>query len=138
MRALVLSGQFYHYGLRCVSARTSDRPSASRSVRTSVQFFAHILNLISLIHINILHWTLQTTSRAGTEIEEKMINWIGKMLSLPEDFLFSDQFSSLGGGVLQVNVTFVSTWWLLFTFDLGSSPGLVGLLMIDLLEMTYP
>ena len=38
-------------------------------------------------------------------MEMKMMNWLGKMLQLPEHFLFSEDPNkeSVGGGVIQVS-----------------------------------
>ncbi|KAF9608166.1 hypothetical protein IFM89_007552 [Coptis chinensis] len=44
--------------------------------------------------VNAFSWI---TSPAATELESIVMNWLGKMLSLPESFLFSGN----GGGVLQ-------------------------------------
>lgn len=41
-------------------------------------------------------------SPACTELEVTMMNWMGKMLGLPEQFLNSSE--GPGGGVLQVNL----------------------------------
>ena len=40
-------------------------------------------------------------SPACTELEMVMMDWLGKMLQLPEEFLFSGP--GRGGGVIQVN-----------------------------------
>ena len=47
----------------------------------------------------------QIASPACTEMEMKMMNWLGKMLQLPEHFLFSEdpEKMSVGGGVIQVS-----------------------------------
>ena len=41
----------------------------------------------------------QVASPACTELEMRMMDWLGRMLNLPEDFLFSS--NGLGGGVIQ-------------------------------------
>jgi histidine decarboxylase len=54
--------------------------------------------------INCLGFTW-ASSPAATELESLVIDWMVKCLGLPEKFLDSDE-SLLGGGVLQVNITF--------------------------------
>ncbi|GFN86167.1 dopa decarboxylase, partial [Plakobranchus ocellatus] len=41
---------------------------------------------------------------AGTELEVVMMDWLGKMLQLPKEFLFSE--SDKGGGIIQVTKRF--------------------------------
>ena len=43
-------------------------------------------------------------SPACTELEMAMMNWLGKMIDLPEQFLFSP--NGKGGGVIQASVIF--------------------------------
>lgn len=43
----------------------------------------------------------QAASPACTELETVMMDWLGKMLKLPDCFLFSGA-NSQGGGVIQV------------------------------------
>jgi hypothetical protein len=45
---------------------------------------------------------LQIASPACTELEVVMLDWLGKMLELPKEFLASS--GGRGGGVIQVNV----------------------------------
>jgi hypothetical protein len=44
---------------------------------------------------------LQIASPACTELEVVMLDWLGKMLELPKEFLAST--GGKGGGVIQVN-----------------------------------
>jgi histidine decarboxylase len=44
----------------------------------------------------------QASSPACTELETVVMNWLGKMIGLPEDFLHT-RVSSTGGGVIQVS-----------------------------------
>jgi hypothetical protein len=50
-----------------------------------------------LIHILFL---IRIASPACTELEMVMMDWLGRMLRLPDQFLFSGQ-NSRGGGVIQ-------------------------------------
>jgi hypothetical protein len=43
----------------------------------------------------------QKSSPACTELEMMMMDWLGKLLDLPGDFLFSES-GGKGGGVIQV------------------------------------
>ena len=77
--------------------------------------------------------TLQIASPACTEIEMKMMNWLARLLQLPEEFMFSENKETIskGGGVIQVIVTFdkfvgilwlccgyvVATLWLFFGYS---------------------
>lgn len=47
--------------------------------------------------------TYQASSPACTELEMIVMDWLGKMLALPEEFLHSSPGD--GGGVIQVRVT---------------------------------
>ena len=53
----------------------------------------------------LFRFPFQIASPACTEMEMKMMNWLGKMLKLPEHFLFSEDPNkeSVGGGVIQVS-----------------------------------
>jgi glutamate/tyrosine decarboxylase-like PLP-dependent enzyme len=44
---------------------------------------------------------LQASSPACTELETVVMNWLGKMIGLPEEFLHT-RVNSKGGGVIQV------------------------------------
>ena len=46
---------------------------------------------------------LQASSPACTELETITMDWLGKMVGLPTDFLHSNE-QTLGGGVIQVCV----------------------------------
>ena len=46
-------------------------------------------------------------SPACTELETIVLDWLGKMINLPDDFL-SCKKGSKGGGVIQVSATYVS------------------------------
>lgn len=50
---------------------------------------------------------MQITSPACTELEVQMMNWFGKMLDLPKEFL--NESEGPGGGVIQVfiNIYFI-------------------------------
>ena len=48
---------------------------------------------------------MQASSPACTELETIVMNWLGKMIGLPEEFLHT-KVDSRGGGVIQV-----STLW---------------------------
>lgn len=54
---------------------------------------------------------VQAASPASTELETVMMDWLGKMLKLPDCFLFSG-VNSEGGGVIQVTAVlqFLKTW----------------------------
>ena len=45
--------------------------------------------------------TLQASSPACTELETIVMDWLGKMIGLPAEFLHSNQ-QTKGGGVIQV------------------------------------
>lgn len=47
----------------------------------------------------------QVSSPACTELEVIMMNWLGKLLDLPKEFLNSSD--GPGGGVIQVSGTFL-------------------------------
>ena len=49
-----------------------------------------------------LGFVFQAASPACTELETVMLDWLGKMLNLPEDFIAGTE--GQGGGVIQVNV----------------------------------
>jgi histidine decarboxylase len=44
----------------------------------------------------------QASSPACTELETVVMNWLGKMIGLPEEFLHS-RVNSTGGGAIQVS-----------------------------------
>lgn len=52
------------------------------------------------VSLEIYEVSLQTASPACTELEVKMMNWLGRLLNLPPQFL--NCHSGPGGGVLQV------------------------------------
>ena len=47
---------------------------------------------------------LKASSPACTELESLVMDWLGKMIGLPTEFLHS-QSDSLGGGVIQVHLS---------------------------------
>lgn len=49
---------------------------------------------------------LQASSPACTELETIVMNWLGKMIGLPDEFLHTKPNAS-GGGVIQVNFSFI-------------------------------
>jgi glutamate/tyrosine decarboxylase-like PLP-dependent enzyme len=53
----------------------------------------------------------QASSPACTELETVVMNWLGKMIGLPEEFLHT-RINSTGGGVIQVSTeeTTVGFW----------------------------
>jgi len=59
------------------------------------------------IHINILiiknaMLLFQASCPAATELETIVMDWLGKMIGLPVDFLHSNE-QTRGGGVIQVS-----------------------------------
>jgi Pyridoxal-dependent decarboxylase conserved domain len=50
---------------------------------------------------------LQASSPACTELEIAMMDWLAKLIKLPEVFMSSGS----GGGVIQVNLTPVTRGW---------------------------
>ena len=46
-------------------------------------------------------WNFQAAAPACTELETIVLDWVGKMINLPDDFL-SNKKGSKGGGVIQV------------------------------------
>ena len=49
----------------------------------------------------LYNFTLKASSPACTELETIVMDWLGKMIGLPEEFLHSKPHSP-GGGVIQV------------------------------------
>ncbi|KAI8441448.1 hypothetical protein MSG28_015048 [Choristoneura fumiferana] len=58
--------------------------------------------------LNVLCFTW-ASSPAGTELETIAMNWLGKILGLPESFL-NEKNDSPGGGVIQ-RWAYTVTWW---------------------------
>jgi hypothetical protein len=56
-----------------------------------------------ILIIVAIHFTLQASSPACTELEILVMNWLGKMIGLPEAFLHTHN-ESKGGGVIQVGI----------------------------------
>ena len=52
------------------------------------------------IEINFFLWQSKIKLLVCSELEMVMMDWLGKMLDLPEEFLFSGP--GRGGGVIQV------------------------------------
>ena len=52
---------------------------------------------------------LQASSPAATELETIVMDWLGKMLGLPSEFLHSNE-QTMGGGVIQVFVVEQALW----------------------------
>ncbi len=50
---------------------------------------------------------IKAASPACTELEIIMLDWVGNMIGLPEDFLCYSHAKSKGGGVIQVSYTFI-------------------------------
>lgn len=48
----------------------------------------------------LFYFSTQAASPACTELETVMLDWLGKMINLPEEFLAGKH--SQGGGVIQV------------------------------------
>ena len=58
--------------------------------------------LYALLSESFVSLLLQASSPACTELEVVMMDWLGKMLKLPDEFLFSS--GGNGGGVIQVSI----------------------------------
>ena len=48
-------------------------------------------------------FSIQASSPACTELETIVMDWLGKMIGLPSEFLHSNQLT-MGGGVIQVSI----------------------------------
>ena len=72
----------------------------------TLKFFSRI-SCICLVFVNSrcvgFSWA---ASPACTELETLMLDWMGKMIELPKDFLFSES-GGRGGGVIQVRSSLV-------------------------------
>lgn len=63
----------------------------------------YLMNYIIFIYQTLL----QAASPACTELETIVLNWVGKMINLPQGFLCESN-DSIGGGVIQVkNKSFI-------------------------------
>lgn len=65
-------------------------------------FFIHCIYDIITVYVSIL--IPQASSPACTELETIVMNWLGKMIGLPEDFLHTGS-KSKGGGVIQTTAS---------------------------------
>ncbi len=57
--------------------------------------------LISVEFLFLINRNLQASSPACTELETIVMDWLGKMIGLPPEFLHSNE-QTMGGGVIQV------------------------------------
>lgn len=65
------------------------------------------MNICDLNRSQFFAGFLQASSPACTELEILIMNWLGKMIGLTDDFLHTSN-DSTGGGVIQVN--FFAVW----------------------------
>jgi len=65
-------------------------------------------NKMQIQIIDTAYFIEQASSPACTELEILVMNWLGKMIGLPEAFLHTHN-ESKGGGVIQVS-TFDTIW----------------------------
>ena len=57
----------------------------------------------TIIHVQYIVLLFKATNPASTELEIVMLDWLGKMLQLPEAFIAGTH--GQGGGVIQVSVS---------------------------------
>ena len=83
-----------HQGLSLLQKPFGAQPSAKSLVLSC-----------SKLQVLSTYSTFKASSPACTELETIVMDWLGKMIGLPHEFLHSNE-QTMGGGVIQVKIEF--------------------------------